>query len=207
MGLNYARMYHCRSVVGYANEMDPERLPLAPQDDGLYRIDVMLFDYRRKNTTPFIFHLRTEPNSTQDLVLQEHNALEVRRNFYHEFEFEPLPHSKDQAYSFCLEAPQAELRDSITIIGTFKDVYPQGRAVFRDMWGEGIGIQDLDFRLVYRTSLPLASKIRIIAQRLTQYKPSLLGDWPLYALLGTLYLIGLYALFVKVLHLPADSEE
>ena len=40
LGLNYARMYHCRSVVGYANGIDPATLPLAPEDDGLYRIDL-----------------------------------------------------------------------------------------------------------------------------------------------------------------------
>ena len=40
LGLNYARMYHCRSVVGYANEQDPASLVLAPEDDGLYRIDL-----------------------------------------------------------------------------------------------------------------------------------------------------------------------
>ena len=40
LGLNYARMYHCRSVVGYANDRDPATLPIAPEDDGLYGIDL-----------------------------------------------------------------------------------------------------------------------------------------------------------------------
>lgn len=40
LGLNYARMYHCRSVVGYANDQEPAALALAPEDDGLYRIDL-----------------------------------------------------------------------------------------------------------------------------------------------------------------------
>lgn len=40
LGLNYARMYHCRSVVGYANDHDPAALAVAPEDDGLYRIDL-----------------------------------------------------------------------------------------------------------------------------------------------------------------------
>ena len=40
MGLDYGRMYHCRSVVGYANTMDPESLPVAPEDDGLFRLDL-----------------------------------------------------------------------------------------------------------------------------------------------------------------------
>lgn len=40
MGLRYDRMYHCRSVVGYANRTDPATLAVAPEDDGLYRIDL-----------------------------------------------------------------------------------------------------------------------------------------------------------------------
>jgi len=40
IGLNYARMSHCRAVVGYANEIDPESLQDAPEDDGLALLDL-----------------------------------------------------------------------------------------------------------------------------------------------------------------------
>jgi hypothetical protein len=40
MGLNYARMAHCRAVVGYANDMDPKTLEAAPEDDGLFLLDL-----------------------------------------------------------------------------------------------------------------------------------------------------------------------
>jgi len=40
MGLNFARMAHCRPVVGYANDMDPETLEPAPEDDGLLLLDL-----------------------------------------------------------------------------------------------------------------------------------------------------------------------
>ena len=40
MGLSYERMYRCRRVVGYANDADPASLAPAPDDDGLYRIDL-----------------------------------------------------------------------------------------------------------------------------------------------------------------------
>jgi hypothetical protein len=40
MGLNYARMAHCRPVVGYANNMNPASLQDHPDDDGLSLIDL-----------------------------------------------------------------------------------------------------------------------------------------------------------------------
>lgn len=40
IGLNYARMAHCRPVVGYANRIDPRGLADVPTDDGLWRLDL-----------------------------------------------------------------------------------------------------------------------------------------------------------------------
>ena len=40
IGLNYARMAHCRAVVGYANDADPTELQANPADDGLFRLDL-----------------------------------------------------------------------------------------------------------------------------------------------------------------------
>ena len=40
IGLNYARMAHCRPVVGYANSLDLSALPDAPSDDGLWRLNL-----------------------------------------------------------------------------------------------------------------------------------------------------------------------
>ena len=39
-GLNYARMAHCRQVVGYANNIDPVTLEIHPEDDGLFLLDL-----------------------------------------------------------------------------------------------------------------------------------------------------------------------
>jgi len=39
VGLNFARMAHCRPVVGYANDIDPATLEIAPEDDGLFSLD------------------------------------------------------------------------------------------------------------------------------------------------------------------------
>ncbi len=40
IGLNYARMAHCRAVVGYANEMNPDEIVAQPEDDGLYLLNL-----------------------------------------------------------------------------------------------------------------------------------------------------------------------
>lgn len=40
LGLNFARMAHCRAVVGYANEMDIDSLQPHPADDGLFLLDL-----------------------------------------------------------------------------------------------------------------------------------------------------------------------
>ena len=40
MGLDFARMVHCRGVVGYANEIDPDTWVEKPEDDGLFLLDL-----------------------------------------------------------------------------------------------------------------------------------------------------------------------
>ncbi len=40
IGLNFARMAHCRAVVGYANEMNSDSLQPYPADDGLFLLDL-----------------------------------------------------------------------------------------------------------------------------------------------------------------------
>ena len=40
IGLNFARMAHCRAVVGYANEWDSEVIAAQPEDDGLWLLDL-----------------------------------------------------------------------------------------------------------------------------------------------------------------------
>ncbi len=40
IGLNYQRMALCRSVVGYASELEPDAIKAQPEDDGLYLLDL-----------------------------------------------------------------------------------------------------------------------------------------------------------------------
>ena len=40
IGLDFARMAHCRPVVGYANDTDPAQIDPFPEDDGLFLLDL-----------------------------------------------------------------------------------------------------------------------------------------------------------------------
>ena len=40
IGLNYQRMAHCRSVVGYASDLELNNIKAQPEDDGLYLLDL-----------------------------------------------------------------------------------------------------------------------------------------------------------------------
>jgi hypothetical protein len=78
------------------------------------------------------------------------------------------------------------LDNSITAIGTLENTYTDGKAVFREMWGQGIGVRDLDFRLGY--DLSLTGKLAVFARRLPAYKPFMFGAGWFYSLLGVVYL-------------------
>jgi len=173
------------------------------QHNNLSQIEVQLDDLGRTNESSITFSLRTEPNAPQDLVTLTVDAATVDSSIYHTFAFPPLPDSEGQRYAFCLEAPEAGLDQAITAIGTLEDVYPYGRAVFRDMWGAEAGVQDLDFHVGYRLSL--WQTLSVLLDRLAANKPYLCGTRWFYVVLGILYLAGLYALFCHFL--PKEDEQ
>jgi hypothetical protein len=173
--------------------------------DGLDRIDVRLDNLGRPSSGTFAFVLWAAPDASEDLVALTHNAAEVGSDAYHTFAFPPIAGSAGQRYAFCLTAPQAELEGAITAIGTLEDVYPQGEATFRDMWGQAAGVQDLDFHLGYR--LPLWRKLVLLTDRLAEYKPYFFGARGFYAALAAVYLALLYALFVKLFSEHQAREE
>jgi hypothetical protein len=180
------------------------------QYDGLSQVLVMLDDLGHENSAPFLFYLRHTPDvseardAAEDLVSLTHDALGVENQVHHIFEFPPLRDSAGQPYAFCLEAPEAPLDSSITVIGVLDDWYPEGKALFRDMWGRSAGVQDLDFYLGYRLSW--GDTLRVLSERLAANKPYLCGTRWFYALLGTAYLVLLYALFAKVIP-PSGADK
>ena len=197
------------------------------QYDGLSQVRVMLDDLGRENSWPFQFTLRSipdadgvsdalevpgaseapdaskVPDADGDIVRLTHDASDVKLGQLHLFEFAPVRDSDGGAYVFCLEAPQAPLDNSITAIGMLDDWYPDGKAVFHDMWGERAGVQDLDFYLGYRLSP--GDKLRVLSERLAAGKPFLFGRRWFYVLLGAIYLAALWTLLVKSIPLSGGK--
>jgi hypothetical protein len=171
--------------------------------DGLSEIRVRLDNRGRESDEPFYFYLRPAPDAAEDIVSLTGSASDVNNNTYYTLEFPSIKDSAGRSYAFCLEAPKAPLDKSITAIGLLDDWYPEGEAVFRDMWGEAGGVQDLDFYLGYRLSL--WNTLRVLPKRLAASKPFLCGRWWFYALLGLAYLVLLYKMLVKSI-LPLDAD-
>jgi hypothetical protein len=164
--------------------------------DGLSFVRVRLNNYGRRNTGPFHFALRTRPDAPQDILTFSHDASQVENNAYHTVEFPPIHGSAGRSYCFCLEAPKAELLNSITALGVVADMYPHGEAIFRGMWGESAGVRDLDFHLGYRPSM--LDRLIILSERLPANKPMVFGSRWFYVLLGLAYLAFWYLVLVKI---------
>jgi hypothetical protein len=173
--------------------------------NNLNQIEIMLSNYDRQNTGPFLFHLRHAPDDEKPIVTLTLDASIVKKTDYVLFEFPPIPDSGEQTYAFCLEAPEAELLNSITALGVLGDTYLNGEAIFRDMWGQKAGISDLDFRVGY--ALSAWDKLVVFAEQLTRYKPLICGDWRLYVLLGISYLALLYGLVLKIAQPSTDAQD
>lgn len=94
---------------------------------GLYRIDILLATYARKNYRDVIFHLRNTPEG-EDLVTVRFNASQVEDNSFYRFDFPPIANATGQSFYFFLESPDSEPGNAITIWGVTQSVYEEGRA-------------------------------------------------------------------------------
>lgn len=169
---------------------------------GLSLVQVRFATLARANTGPVIFHLRASPEATNDLFTTTIEATDLEDNAYYTFEFPPIRDSAGRSFYFCLEAPEAEHGNAITVWGATEDFYPAGEAVLRGL--EERSVRDLAFRLGYDP--PLGTRGGILLDNLVANKPSLWGDKWLYILLAAAYLALLYALFARVVGLAAFEE-
>lgn len=174
----------------------------AAEYPNLILVEVRFATYARENTGPVIFYLKTSPDATEDLFTFTLDAADLEDNAYHTFEFPPIPDSAGRSFCFCLEAPEAETGNSITVWGATEDAYPDGEAVLEGL--KDRGVRDLTFRLGYDP--PLRVRAGILLNNLTADKPSLWGDKWFYVLLAGAYLVLLYALFARAVGM-AGSEE
>ncbi|HEY73810.1 MAG TPA: hypothetical protein G4N99_11120 [Thermoflexia bacterium] len=172
------------------------------EHSGLFLVEVRFATLARENTGPLVFRLKTSPDAAQDLFTTTIETADLEDNAYHAFEFPPLPDSAGSTFCFCLEAPEAEPGNGITVWGATEDEYPDGEAVLVGL--DDRGVRDLTFRLGYDP--PLGEKASILLNRLAANKPSLWGDKRFYILLAVAYLALLYALFARAVGLTASEE-
>lgn len=95
--------------------------------NGLYRIDILLTTYNRRNDRDIIFHLR-HAREGDDLATIRFNASEVEDNAFFSFTFPPIPDSGGQNFYFFLESPASEPGNAITVWGVTENVYPEGKS-------------------------------------------------------------------------------
>ncbi len=178
-------------AINLANGTQLGQTFLAPRP-GLYRIDVLLYGYFRRNTQPVTFHLR-KINSQEDLVRIPFSSSEVWGWHWKSFVFDPLLDSKGQAYYFFLESPTSTPEDAITLGGVEGDLYPHGMGTLN---GQPIRA-DAAFKTYY-VGVTWGDKLTALAHKITAGKPSLWGDIRFYALLGGIYLLLVARLFSKI---------
>ena len=121
--------------------------------NGLYRIDILLATYNRRNDRDAIFHLRHEPE-VDDLVTIRFNASEVEDNAFFSFTFAPIPDSGGQEFYFFLESPDSEPGNAITVRGVTENVYPEGSSYRNHRRAGG----EVAFR-IYAKGYPLLDRI------------------------------------------------
>jgi hypothetical protein len=196
IGFEVQPVNHIRSspAINLANGTQIGQTFLAPRP-GLYRIDVLLYGYFRRNTQPVNFHLR-RINSQEDLVHISFSASEVWGWHWKSFVFDPLPDSGGQTYHFFFESPTSTPEDAITLGGVEGDLYPHGTGIIN---GQPARV-DVAFKTYY-VGVTLGDKLTALAYKLTASKPSLWGDIRFYVLLGIIYILLVARLFSEIYRL------
>lgn len=168
---------------------------------GLAEVAVKVGTYERENEGALVFHL-DGPGLTGGIT-RTVNAAELKDNTYRAFEFPPIQDSAGRGFTFTLESPEAERGEAVTVWGAKENVYPDGEAVLTGLY-RGERVADLTFRLTYEP--PLLARVDLFLDRLAAGKPSLWGDRSLYVILGSAYLVLLYALFVTAAGRDGSEE-
>ena len=170
---------------------------------GLARVEVLMASYGRQVTGSLIFHLRAAPDAAQDLVMLVCDASQVRENTFYVFGFPPIRDSAGRSLYFYVEAPQARPGNALTPLGSARDAYADGEAVFQNV--QGGEVRDLAFRVGYDPTLP--ERLSTVLDRLSAAKPWLVGDRRWYVALAVALMALLYALFFRLAGLDFSERD
>jgi hypothetical protein len=151
------------------------------KQSNLSAIEINMATYARRNICEVIFHLRSSPNSTVDIVTIRVNAAKIADNKFHLFSFTPITDSENKPYYFFIESPSSAPGNAITIWYCPEDVYKDGSAHKNHEPMEG----DLSFRTYYKSDIP-----NVVLYLLHRMQQDMLFFIFYFLLLGTiLYLI------------------
>jgi hypothetical protein len=158
----------------------------------LYRIDVVMSTYDRRNTKDVIFHLKQNLDAQTDIFSITLDAGDVKDKAWQSFTFVPLSDSMGQLYYLYLESPESERGDAITVMGREGDPYPSGQGYINDQPFPG----DMAFRVYYKVN-PI-QKVNMVLESLAAKKPTVWGSKNLYIFLVALYVLLLGALLWQI---------
>jgi hypothetical protein len=154
-GLPYAWVYAKRRyphVVGELRGSVKLMQTFRSKFPHLTRIDVLMANYRRKNTADLVFSLRRHPRDQENLRTVVVNAEKIKDNNWHAFRFSPLPDSAGKTYTWVLESPEATKGNAVTVWATDRP-YEEGEMyVFRSKnttWQQARKPGALAFRVYY----------------------------------------------------------
>lgn len=162
------------------------------QNNNLTAIEVLLATYNRKNTGEFIFHLKKNPSSKEDLFNYKGDISKLKDNKYFRFDFPEIKTSKAKEFYFYMEAPQSRPGNAITIWSNSEDLYREGEKIVNG--GQSPG--DLVFKTVY--DLGLRGNLGVFLNEITQNKPWPLNKYFFYIVLILLFVFSC-TLFITVL--------
>jgi hypothetical protein len=145
--------------------------------DNLYRIDLGTATYARVNAAPVIFHLKSSPEASTDIVSITLPGAEIQNERPTSIEFPPLPDSRGQSYYFSIESPEGAPGDAITVYANANDQYPDGEAYRNGQAVPG----DLAFTAYSRQTFTLSRLLHDFLSRAAQ-------DVPFFVCYGVLIL-------------------
>jgi hypothetical protein len=158
----------------------------------LYRIDIVMSTYDRRNTKDVIFHLKQNLDAQADIVSITLDATDVRDKAWQSFIFPPLSDSMGQSYYLYLESPESEPGDAMTVMGRDGDPYPSGQGYIN----HHPVAADMAFRVYYKVD-PI-QKINIVLESLAANKPTLWGSKAFYMFLAAVYVLLVGALIWEI---------
>lgn len=94
------------------------------KNNNLSQIDVLMATYGNKlGNQSVIFHLKNNPENSDDLVTKITEASKIKDNEFYSFDFLPINNSAGKTYYFSIESPESNVGDAVTIWANSEDVY------------------------------------------------------------------------------------